>query len=97
MSIRKTFLQTLTLGVAVTALLSAEPVQAKVEGDTIVLGSAISFTGKYATNGIHAKNGYDIAVSKVNEMGGVKVGGKSYKLKIVYYDCLLYTSDAADE
>ena len=86
MSIRKTFLRTLTLGVAVTALLSAEPVQAKVEGDTIVLGSAISFTGKYATNGIHAKNGYDIAVTKVNEMGGVKVGGKSYKLKIVYYD-----------
>ena len=86
MSIRKTFLRTFTLGVAVTALLSAEPVQAKVEGDTIVLGSAISFTGKYATNGIHAKNGYDIAVTKVNEMGGVKVGGKSYKLKIVYYD-----------
>ena len=86
MSIRKTVLRTLTLGVAVTALLSAEPVQAKVEGDTIVLGSAISFTGKYATNGIHAKNGYDIAVTKVNEMGGVKVGGKSYKLKIVYYD-----------
>ena len=57
MSIRKTFLRTLTLGVAVTALLSAEPVQAKVEGDTIVLGSAISFTGKYATNGIDNTNG----------------------------------------
>ena len=61
-------------------------VQAKVEGDTIILGSAISFTGKYATNGIHAKNGYDLAVKVINENGGVKVGDKSYQLKVVYYD-----------
>ena len=26
------------------------PLQAKVEGDKIILGSAISLTGKYATN-----------------------------------------------
>ena len=26
---------------------------AKVEGDTITLGSAISLTGKYSTNGLH--------------------------------------------
>jgi len=60
--------------------------QAKVEGDTIVLGSAISFTGKYATNGIHAKNGYDLAVKMINDAGGVKIGDKNYKLKVVYYD-----------
>ena len=30
------------------------PLQAKVEGDKIILGSAISLTGKYATNGLHA-------------------------------------------
>ena len=50
------------------------------------MGSAISFTGKYSTNGIHAKNGYNLGVKRINEMGGVKVGGKTYKLKIVYYD-----------
>ena len=59
---------------------------AKVEGDTIILGSAISLTGKYSTNGIHAQNGYELAVQKINETGGVTVGGKSYKLKVVYYD-----------
>ncbi|WNK00585.1 amino acid ABC transporter substrate-binding protein [Thalassospiraceae bacterium LMO-JJ14] len=64
----------------------ATPASAKVEGDTIVLGSAISFTGKYSTNGIHAKNGYELGVKKVNEMGGVKVGGKTYKLRVEYYD-----------
>ena len=59
---------------------------AKVEGDTIVLGSAISFTGKYSTNGIHAKNGYNLGVKRINETGGVRVGGKAYRLKIIYYD-----------
>ncbi len=59
---------------------------AKVEGDTIILGSAISFTGKYSTNGIHASNGYDLAVKMINDAGGVSVGGKAYKLKVQYYD-----------
>merc|ERR1712138_212530 len=40
------------------------PALAKVEGDTITLGSALSFTGKYATNGIHTQRGYDFAVDK---------------------------------
>jgi len=73
-------------GAALLTVAAAAPASAKVEGDTIILGSAISFTGKYSTNGIHAKNGYELAVSKINEMGGVKVGGKSYKFKVVYYD-----------
>ncbi|MDH3913299.1 MAG: amino acid ABC transporter substrate-binding protein, partial [Rhodospirillales bacterium] len=76
----------LALGVAALSLAAAAPASAKVEGDTIILGSAISLTGKYSTNGVHAQNGYELAVKKINEMGGVKVGGKSYKLKVVYYD-----------
>ncbi len=66
--------------------LMAGSAQAKVEGDTIILGAALSETGKYSTNGIHAKNGYNLAVKRINEMGGVKVDGKSYKLDIKYYD-----------
>jgi len=69
----------LTAGPATTAL-------AKVEGDTIVLGSSISLTGKYATNGLHTQRGYDYAAKVINEAGGVNVGGKSYKLAIKYYD-----------
>jgi branched-chain amino acid transport system substrate-binding protein len=66
--------------------LAGATAQAKVEGDTITLGSAISFTGKYSTNGVHAQKGYDIAIERINEMGGVKVNGKSYKLAVQYYD-----------
>lgn len=52
----------------------------------IVLGSAISLTGKYATLGIHSKNGYEYAVTKIKEHGGIKVGGKCYNFKVIYYD-----------
>ena len=58
----------------------------KVVGDKIVLGSAISLTGKYSSNGVHTQNGYNMAVDRINSMGGVKVGGKTYKFDIIYYD-----------
>jgi branched-chain amino acid transport system substrate-binding protein len=54
--------------------------------DTIKLGAAISLTGKYSTNGKNTKDGYDLAVKKLNDMGGVKVGDKSYKIEVIYYD-----------
>jgi len=54
--------------------------------DAIVLGAAVSITGKYSTNGQNTKDGYDLAVQVVNDKGGVKVGDKAYQLKIIYYD-----------
>src|SRR3989442_1717050 len=67
-------------------LLAATAAFAQAEGDTIVLGAAVSLTGKYSVNGKNTKDGYDLAVKRINEMGGVKVGGKPYKLKVLYYD-----------
>ena len=72
------------LAVGVTGV--AGTAAAKVEGDTIILGSSISLTGKYATNGLHTQRGYDYAAKVINEAGGVKVGGKSYMLDVKYYD-----------
>lgn len=63
----------------------AAPATVKAE-DVIVLGSANSLTGKYSSNGIDTQNGYDIGIAKVNEMGGVTIGGKKYKLAVKYYD-----------
>ena len=65
-----------------TDSLSAVAVNAKVEGDTIILGAAVSLSGKYSTNGEHTQNGYNMAVKRINDMGGVTVGGKSYKFDI---------------
>ena len=57
-----------------------------VQGDKIILGAAVSLTGKYSTNGKHTQNGYNLAVERINSMGGVKVGGETYKFDIIYYD-----------
>lgn len=54
--------------------------------NNIELGAAVSLTGKYSTNGKYTKDGYDLAVTRVNEMGGVKIGDQTYKLDVVYYD-----------
>ncbi|HKW80292.1 MAG TPA: amino acid ABC transporter substrate-binding protein [Casimicrobiaceae bacterium] len=70
----------------VAALALGGSLPAAADDDTIVLGAAVSLTGKYSTNGKNTQEGYELAVKRVNEMGGVKVGGKSYKLKIIYYD-----------
>jgi len=72
------FAAALALGTTAAATASAN--------DEIVLGAAISLTGKYSTNGLHAKNGYDFAIKKINDAGGVKVGDKSYTIRVIYYD-----------
>jgi branched-chain amino acid transport system substrate-binding protein len=54
--------------------------------DTIVLGSAISQTGKYAREGKFYVDAYTMTVDVINKAGGVKVAGKSYKLALKLYD-----------
>src|SRR5262245_31635506 len=71
---------------AVASAFAATTAGAKVEGDTITLGAAISMTGKYSTNGKNTLDGYQLAIKRINEQGGIKVAGKSYKLAIKYYD-----------
>jgi len=85
----------LMIGVAAVGILAAAPADARVDGDTITLGAAVSLTGKYSTNGKHTKNGYNFAAERINKMGGVKVGGKLYKLKVKYYDDESNSSRAA--
>lgn len=56
------------------------------EPGVIRLGAAVSLTGKYSSNGAFTRNGYDLAVKRINEEGGVTVDGKTYLLEVVYYD-----------
>ena len=70
--------------VAVIALgLMARPA---LGADEIVLGSAISQTGKYAREGKFYVDAYTLTVDAINKAGGVKVGGKPYKLALKLYD-----------
>lgn len=76
----------ITASIFALGMLASSHSMAKVEGDTITLGAAVSLTGKYTTAGNHTKNGYDLAITRLNEMGGVTVDGKQYKLAVKYYD-----------
>jgi branched-chain amino acid transport system substrate-binding protein len=54
---------------------------------TILLGAAVSETGRYAREGKDTRQGYDLWAEWVNnEYGGIKVGDERYKVEIVYYD-----------
>ena len=84
---RSALARALVFGAAVgVGSLAATSAHAKVEGDKIILGSAISITGKYSQEGKNASDGYNLAVKMINEKGGVTIGGKVYKLEIKYYD-----------
>lgn len=54
--------------------------------DTIVFGAAVSLTGKTAKEGEYTRDGYNFLVDKINETGGISVGGKKYKVSVKYYD-----------
>ncbi len=53
--------------IAGVAMLFSQASLAMSDCGEIILGSAISLTGKYASNGVHAKNGYEYAISKIKE------------------------------
>ncbi|MCB1475833.1 MAG: amino acid ABC transporter substrate-binding protein, partial [Rhodobiaceae bacterium] len=72
------------LSAAVLAAFAYAP--GALAADTIILGAAVSLTGKYTTDGEHTKRGYDLAVEAINNAGGVKVGDKNYMLEVKYYD-----------
>lgn len=72
-------------GFIAASLLASGGAFAAADG-TIVLGSAISQTGKYAREGKFYVDAYTMTVDAINKAGGIKVGGKSYQLALKLYD-----------
>jgi branched-chain amino acid transport system substrate-binding protein len=54
--------------------------------DILKVGAPLAVTGATAREGALTKQGYDLWAETVNAHGGMKVGGTSYKVQIVYYD-----------
>jgi branched-chain amino acid transport system substrate-binding protein len=74
----------LALALGAFALAAATPTAA--EPPTITFGAAVSLTGQLAREGHLTKEGYDLWVSYINDRGGLKVGGTTYRVAIKYYD-----------
>ncbi len=64
----------------------ADTYPSSVNGNVIKIGMSISLTGKFASEGKQALCGVKAAIDYYNNNGGVTVGGKTYKLQLVYYD-----------
>jgi branched-chain amino acid transport system substrate-binding protein len=75
------------LGVAFAlAASSSIPVPATAQENTIVFGASLALTGRDSREGALTKEGYEFWKDYANAHGGIKVGGKSYKIEIKYAD-----------
>jgi branched-chain amino acid transport system substrate-binding protein len=54
--------------------------------DVIRFGAPLPLTGPLAPEGIKQQQGYDLWAEQANKAGGVSIGGKKYKVEIVYAD-----------
>ena len=57
-------------------------------GDVIKFGAPLPLTGPLSPEGIKQQRGYDLWAAAANAKGGIKAGGKTYKLELVFYDDL---------
>jgi branched-chain amino acid transport system substrate-binding protein len=78
---------TAVLGVCAIAATLLAPIQSVgADPDTIVFGSPVSLTGNLTKEGHLTQEGYEFWKNYINAHGGLKVGGKTYKVDIKYYD-----------
>ena len=54
--------------------------------DVVRFGAPLPLTGPLAPEAIKQKQGYDLWAEEANKAGGINVGGKRYKVEIVYTD-----------
>jgi len=71
---------------ALLAAFAAPTVPVSAAGDTILFGAPISLTGSLTKEGHLTQEGYDLWKNYINAHGGLKIGGKTYKVDIKYYD-----------
>ena len=64
--------------------------------DTFKVGAVLELSGSDATGGALARRGYQFWVDTVNAAGGIAVGDKKYKAKLVVADCKSQPDAAAD-
>jgi branched-chain amino acid transport system substrate-binding protein len=54
--------------------------------DVIKVGAPLPLTGPLAPEGLKQKRGYDLWAEAATAKGGIRAGGKTYKIEIVYTD-----------
>jgi branched-chain amino acid transport system substrate-binding protein len=74
------------LGTSLLVAMALGSGPALAQTGTITLGTAVQLTGKDANTGRYYRDGYQFAIDKINEKGGITVAGKKYLLKLDLLD-----------
>jgi branched-chain amino acid transport system substrate-binding protein len=72
------------LGIALALSFSAPAAIAQTK--SIKLGASVQLSGSLANTGRYYRDAYNLAVDKINEKGGVLIGGEKAKLELVILD-----------
>ena len=76
-----------TLSTALLSMLLAGGFASGVNAqETIRIGAPLPLTGPLSPEGIKQQRGYDLWAETANARGGIKAGGKTYRVQIVYVD-----------
>jgi branched-chain amino acid transport system substrate-binding protein len=74
-------------GFAALAAMGVRPGSAvAADADVIKFGAPLPLTGALSPEATKQRHGYDLWAETANAKGGIKAGGKSYKVEIVYTD-----------
>jgi len=71
---------------SIAAVLGGASVSGALAEDVIRFGAPLPLTGPLAPEGVKQQQGYDLWAEQANKAGGISVGGKKYKVEIVYVD-----------
>lgn len=53
---------------------------------TITFGVTVPITGERASEGAYSRDGYLFYVHTINQHGGIRIGGRRYRVNLIYYD-----------
>jgi len=84
-----------TAGPGTTAAPSSTETTAAGETKTLTIGGIAFLTGPAAAGGMACKTGWELAVAKINDAGGLKIGNDTYKVKLVVEDDAMSVDQAA--
>jgi len=81
-------------GLALVAVLALAPIASAAE-KTLTIGLLGPLSGGAASYGVELARGAEMKVDEINKAGGLKIGGDSYKIKLISYDHKAIAADAA--
>lgn len=68
------------------ALLAAAALATPAVAQVVTLGASVQESGPLANTGRYYRDGYEFAVQRINDKGGIDVGGKHYKIELKILD-----------